>query len=148
MALRGVCASWRAAVGKDAYVRSMPTVPLLMVVEKEDSDDREFYSLSKGKMSMILSLPEAKGKKCIECRYGWLVAIGESGELNLLNPFTRAQIDLPQTAAVDYYKPDPRIFPIQRAVLSASPSGTSDFTLMVLHNFNFYMFLWSCGDKS
>ena len=68
MAFRGVCTSWRAAAHVDKFVKSWPNVPLLMLAEKEDSDDREFYSLSRGRIWRTLSLPEAKDKKCVESR--------------------------------------------------------------------------------
>ncbi|KAL3498807.1 hypothetical protein ACH5RR_041539 [Cinchona calisaya] len=151
VAFGGVCSSWRAAATKDNFVKSWPTVPLLMLAEEKDCEDREFYSLSRGKIWRRLSLPEAKGKKCMESR-GWFVTLeGNSGEMNLLHPFTRVQIELPnQKTFPDYelYEPEnPRCF-LLRAVLSADPSDTSDYVLVVVHSGGRHLGFWRPGDKS
>ncbi|KAL3499367.1 hypothetical protein ACH5RR_038460 [Cinchona calisaya] len=138
-AFRGVCTSWRAAASKQNFEKSWPTLPMLMLAEKKDSDDREFYSLSRGKIWRTLPLPEAKGKKCIETR-GWLLTITSSGDMKLLHLFSRVQIELPHLT-FPYYECDeyedgeerPYSF-IRRAVLSANPSETSNFVLMVVHS--------------
>ncbi|KAL3499364.1 hypothetical protein ACH5RR_038457 [Cinchona calisaya] len=142
-AFRGVCTSWRAAASKQNFEKSWPTLPMLMLAEKKDSDDREFYSLSRGKIWRTLSLPEAKGKKCIETR-GWLLTIPSSGDMKLLHPFSRVQIELPHVPFPFY---DGYSF-IRRAVLSANPSETSNFVLMVVHSRGKNLGFWRPGDKS
>ncbi|KAL3497857.1 hypothetical protein ACH5RR_040589 [Cinchona calisaya] len=48
-AFRGVCTSWRGAASKQDFNKPWPRqFPLLMLSEKQESDDREFISLSKG----------------------------------------------------------------------------------------------------
>ncbi|KAL3499365.1 hypothetical protein ACH5RR_038458 [Cinchona calisaya] len=152
-AFSGVCTSWRAAASKQNFEKSWPTLPMLMLAEKKDSDDREFYSLSRGKIWRTLPLPEAKGKKCIETR-GWLLTITSSGDMKLLHPFSRVQIELPHLT-FPYYECDeyedgeerPYSF-IRRAVLSANPSETSNFVLMVVHSCGTNLGFWRSGDKS
>ncbi|XP_027084874.1 probable F-box protein At1g44080 isoform X1 [Coffea arabica] len=148
MAFRGVCTSWRAAAHVDKFVKSWPKVPLLMLAEKEDSDDREFYSLSRGRIWRTLSLPEAKGKKCIESR-GWLMTIGKSGDVNLLHPFSGVQIELPHLSTFPAHEleVDPCFFVI-KAVLSASPSHTSEFVLVVVGGAGRFLGFWRPGVKS
>ncbi|CAI9096889.1 OLC1v1033135C1 [Oldenlandia corymbosa var. corymbosa] len=135
IAFRGVCAAWRVAT-KD----SCPRVPLLMLPEKRQNDEREFYSLSERKVSMRLSLPEAKGKLCVEAGFGWLLTLSlDSGDVTLLNPFSRAQIQLPNAVTftfpehLDHKEPNLYNF-ARKAVLSENPSKLSaDFILLVIH---------------
>ncbi|CAI9094465.1 OLC1v1030210C1 [Oldenlandia corymbosa var. corymbosa] len=104
MAFRGVCSPWRAAANKDKFVQSCPAIPLLMLL----------------------------GRRC--GRFGWLFTLdNDSEEANLLNPFSRSLSHLSNLTnfpGYAYYK-----FPnIRKAVLSANPSHTSDFVvLMVIH---------------
>ncbi|KAK7856591.1 hypothetical protein CFP56_022661 [Quercus suber] len=53
-----------------------------MLAEKEGSDLRGFFSLSKG-MTRQVSLPQAKGKKCFSSQ-GWLITIDVWGKLFLV----------------------------------------------------------------
>ncbi|XP_027099107.1 probable F-box protein At1g44080 [Coffea eugenioides] len=148
MAFRGVCTSWRAAASVDNFVKSWPTVPLVMLAEKKDTDYREFYSLSRGKIWRRMPLPEAKGKKCIESR-GWLITISSSGDMSLLHPFSRAQIELPNQSTFPEHdiNPDP-FFNVTSAVLSASPSETSDFVVVIVGGGGRFLLLWRPGDMS
>ncbi|XP_027182475.1 LOW QUALITY PROTEIN: F-box protein At2g17036-like [Coffea eugenioides] len=124
VAFRGVCTSWRVAARKQIFHQLVPTVPLLMLAEKEDRDEWEFYSLSRCKIWRNLSVPKTKNKKCMESR-GWLITVGIAGEMNLLHPFS---------------------------VLSASPPSSPDkwldFVLMVVYNGGAYLEFWRSGDKS
>ncbi|KAL3497856.1 hypothetical protein ACH5RR_040588 [Cinchona calisaya] len=155
-AFRGVCTSWRGAASKQDFNKPWPRqFQLLMLSEKQESDDREFISLSKGPNIIwkTLSLPEIRGKRCIESR-GWLITLGNSGEVNLLNPFSHVQIELPNQTTFpeyEYQDLDNETFAytfLQRAVLSASPSDTSDFVFMVSHGCGFSQSYWRPGDKS
>ncbi|CAI9096504.1 OLC1v1032666C1 [Oldenlandia corymbosa var. corymbosa] len=93
LAFSGDCTSWRAAASINKFDNNSAAsrkVPLVMLADKPDSDDREFYNRSKGKISMRLSLPEAKSKRWMEAGFGWLLLTSESsGELTLLNFLTR-----------------------------------------------------------
>ncbi|XP_071939965.1 uncharacterized protein [Coffea arabica] len=72
----------------------------------------------------------------------WFIALGVSGEMNLLHPFSRAQIELPHITTFPRYEQcqpiDPLIF-IERAILSASPSETSDYVVMAVHSRGRYL---------
>ncbi|KAH0697857.1 hypothetical protein KY289_015339 [Solanum tuberosum] len=132
-----VCTSWRIAGTKEIYkVLPGPQVPLLMLADKDD-DYREFYSLSGEKVSTIF-LPEARKAECYSTK-GWLCTVAYTiiGEMNLLHPFSRTQIQLPSEKdlwALQGYGPvEARGLYncVDKAILSASPSITSDYVLLV-----------------
>ncbi|KAH0635597.1 hypothetical protein KY289_035512 [Solanum tuberosum] len=80
IAFSGVCTSWRTASTKDNFDMLYPQLPLLMLPDKDD-DYREFYSLSKGKVSRRLYLPEAKGRECFPSdQMGWLLTQSLDGK--------------------------------------------------------------------
>ncbi|CAI9095211.1 OLC1v1031098C1 [Oldenlandia corymbosa var. corymbosa] len=58
-----------------------------------------------------------------------------SGDLCLLNPFIRDQIRLPEFKKFPNrdYGPNPQLFYVRKGVLSANPSQTSSFVLVVIH---------------
>ncbi|XP_070049801.1 F-box protein At3g56470-like [Nicotiana tomentosiformis] len=129
IAFGAVCTSWRTATPKHNFDVFSPQVPLLMLADKDD-DYREFYSLSKQKVSRIF-LPEVRGRACFSSE-GWICTAAYTGEVNLLHPFSRTQIQLPpQEALLAFDCDDPEGgYPcIDQAVLSASPSLTSDYVL-------------------
>uniref|UniRef100_M1B4H4 KIB1-4 beta-propeller domain-containing protein n=1 Tax=Solanum tuberosum TaxID=4113 RepID=M1B4H4_SOLTU len=75
---------------------------------------------------------------------GWLITVGEEGEISLLHPFSDVHIELPhQNTTVEYtnHQINPLTCFISKAVLSATPSHTSDYLLMVIDgNFRFLSF--------
>ncbi|KAG5584427.1 hypothetical protein H5410_044861 [Solanum commersonii] len=124
-----VCNSWRTASTKDNFDVLSPQLPLLMLPQKDDY--REFYSLSKGKISRRLYLPEAKGRECFPShQMGWFFTqsldVGE--EDCLLNPFSATKIQLP-TLIEDLEYPY-----IINAILSANPSFISDYVLVISYH--------------
>ncbi|PHT57850.1 hypothetical protein CQW23_00213 [Capsicum baccatum] len=148
-----VCTSWRIAGTKEVYkVPLEPQVPLLMLADKDDGY-REFYSLLDGEVSSIF-LPEARKAECYSTK-GWLctMAYTINGEMNLLHPFSRTQIPLPPEKnlwALQGYGPVEErgtSHSVEKAILSASLSVTSDYVLLVayyagVHNLAF----WRLGD--
>lgn len=138
IAFRAVCTSWQIAATTDNFDVLWPQLPLLMLGAKDD-DYREFYSLSKKKVSRMF-LPEARGSECFPSE-GWLcTVVNDTGEMNLLHPFSHKKIQLPSRKAILTFhdlveRPNGgnRWCCIDNAVLSANPSLTSDYALMVQH---------------
>ncbi|PHU28133.1 hypothetical protein BC332_00226 [Capsicum chinense] len=120
------------------------------MLEDKDDDYREFYSLSKKKVSRIF-LPEARGRECFPSQ-GWLCTLEKNtGEMNLLHPFTRTQIQLPTEKALwdlqGYEAGRDTLDFMERLVLSASPSVTSDYVLVVYYfTDSEYLAFWRHGD--
>ncbi|KAF3657190.1 hypothetical protein T459_00930 [Capsicum annuum] len=127
IAFGAVCTSWRIAAIKENFDDALnsPQVPLLMLPDKGDGY-REFYSLSKEKVSRVF-LPEAKGLLGIFPLKGWLCTLSYTGEMNLLHPFSRTSIQLPSLNDLLTLSGDEWSWHgIDQAILSASPSDTSD----------------------
>ncbi|KAH0666584.1 hypothetical protein KY285_027790 [Solanum tuberosum] len=132
IAFGAVCISWRTAATRDNFDVSSQQIPLLMLADKDD-DYREFYSLSKHKVSRIF-LPEVRGRRCFPSEGGWMFTDSCTGEFYLFHPFSRTQIQLPpQNALKEALQKDAEIthYTIDKAVLSANPSLTSDYVLVI-----------------
>ncbi|PHT38441.1 hypothetical protein CQW23_22014 [Capsicum baccatum] len=121
----------------------------------ETRDDyRECYSLSRKKVSRVF-LPEVKNRQCYPTE-GWICTVNiNAKEMNLLHPFSRISIQLPLRKELGALAE--KRFPsrerrewyhsISRAVLSASPSVTSDYVLAVYYSANFdHLACWRPGD--
>ncbi|XP_015163208.1 uncharacterized protein [Solanum tuberosum] len=96
-----VCKSWHSVATKNNFNNDLCRAPWLMLAEEEDNEVRKFFSLYNG---MILNkrIPKASRKRCLESM-GWLITVGEEGEISLLHPFSGVQIELPhQNTTVDY----------------------------------------------
>ncbi|CAI9094443.1 OLC1v1030187C1 [Oldenlandia corymbosa var. corymbosa] len=144
MAFRGVCTCWRSAVTKGQFLNSSPnTTPLLMLPEEK-------------KIVMRLTVPKAKDKWCMRARFGWLLTVdfyAATAEADLLNPISGAKMTLPSIdtfpdyVGSEYIRNANKPF-ITKAVLSADPSRTSDFVLMVVHTFGDFFGFWRSRDSS
>ncbi|XP_049360020.1 F-box protein At2g26160-like [Solanum verrucosum] len=138
IAFRSVCTSWRIAAIKDDFDVFSPQIPLLMLGAKHEDDFRELYSLSKNKVSRLF-LPEVRNAECFPTE-GWLCTVSNTsrdGEMNLLHPFSRTQIQLPSLKillAFHDFDHRPTVQYVIKAVLSANPSITSDYVLMLWYN--------------
>lgn len=93
-----VCTSWRAAVSPKKNFEGLPlwqqiTCLMLSVEENKDQIDRQFYSLLEKELVAKLALPKLKGKICYES-LGWLLTVGQEGDISLLHPFSGAEIQL------------------------------------------------------
>ncbi|XP_028105608.1 probable F-box protein At4g22165 [Camellia sinensis] len=94
-----VCHSWRSFYLTKSWTPG-PQIPWLMLSDNENSDIRSFFSLYKNKV-YELELPEARGRRCWGSPHGWIVIIGSDLEIHLLNPFSRACINLPPQSTFD-----------------------------------------------
>ncbi|XP_059303953.1 F-box protein SKIP23-like [Lycium ferocissimum] len=148
-----VCKSWHSAATKNNFNSELPRVQWLMLAEEEEDDGsssccRKFFSLYNG---MILNkrIPKASRKRCMESM-GWLITVGEDdGEISLLHPFSGVRIELPHQNTTENY--DARrvghvMTFFHKAVLSASPSHTSDYVLMVIEAGAHFLSFWRTGD--
>ncbi|XP_004236020.1 F-box protein At2g26160 [Solanum lycopersicum] len=142
-----VCKSWHSVATKNNFNNDLTRAPWLMLAEEEDNEVRKFFSLYNG---MILNkrMPKASRKRCLESM-GWLITVGEEGEIRLLHPFSGVHIELPHVNTTeDYYNHEiePVTCFIGKAVLSASPSNTSDYILMVIDGNFWDLRFWRPGD--
>ncbi|CAI9093865.1 OLC1v1029455C1 [Oldenlandia corymbosa var. corymbosa] len=147
MSFIGVCTSWRNAAAlttKDKLLKSASgTIPLLILSDKGHEgggDEREFYSLYK-----------RKSKFCMDVNFGWLLTVADFGDLCLLNPLSRTQIQLPNLKTIpDYedYECATAFLFVARAILSANPSRTSDFVLTVLLGAGRFLCIWRPNDST
>ncbi|XP_049348802.1 F-box protein At4g35733-like [Solanum verrucosum] len=142
-----VCKSWHSVATKTNFNNDLCRAPWLMLAEEEDNEVRKFFSLYNG---MILNkrIPKASRKRCLESM-GWLITVGEEGEISLLHPFSDVQIELPhQNTTVEYNEHQTGALTcfIGKAVLSASPSHTSDYLLMVIDGGSRFLSFWRPGD--
>ncbi|KAF8412272.1 hypothetical protein HHK36_000233 [Tetracentron sinense] len=149
VAFSGVCSSWRLVAMNVNFTRSIG-IPWLMLVQK-DSDTRRFFSLSKG-LVHERTLTETRDTKCWGSQ-GWLITIGEFLNINLLNPLTRLQIQLPHQCTfkdkdLGHSSFHTQKFYIIKAILSSSPSCTSNYVVMVIHSEKSKLAFARPGDKT
>ncbi|XP_049377064.1 uncharacterized protein LOC125841915 [Solanum stenotomum] len=96
---------WHSVATKDNFNSNLPRVPWLMLAEEEDDKTYgKFFSLNNG-MIMKKSIPGASGKRCMESM-GWLITVGEEGEISLLHPLSGVQIQLPHQNNTEHYRPN------------------------------------------
>ncbi|KAI8558672.1 hypothetical protein RHMOL_Rhmol04G0115000 [Rhododendron molle] len=155
VAFGGVCRSWRF-VAINHNFKGSQQIPWLMLSEQEGEEkmnERRIVSLTKGGMVRKLTLLGARGKRGFES-LGWFITVSEDGEMELLHPFSQAQIPLPHINTFKYYvkngMEDNFIF-IQKAVLSYSPDDAlwnSDHVVMVIYGSRRWLGFWRPGYKT
>ncbi|KAM3325157.1 hypothetical protein P3S67_000281 [Capsicum chacoense] len=144
-----VCTSWRNSETKVNFDFLSPQLPLLMLSDKGD-DYREFYSLSKKKVSHVF-LPEVRERECYPTE-GWICNVKfDTTEMTLLHPFSRISIQLPLekelwASSERFTERRTRYQCMSRAVLSMSPSFTSDYVLTVSYYAYSFLACWRPGD--
>nr|DAD20888.1 TPA_asm: hypothetical protein HUJ06_022351 [Nelumbo nucifera] len=109
-----------------------------MLPSKKDTQIRDFFSLYSGNTNGVY-LPEIHKKWCCGSSEGWLVIVDEcTEEIFLLNPFSRAKIQLPSLSTFsdpqDSSDPErPRNYHfIVKAILSSNPDTTSKYVVMAI----------------
>ncbi|XP_039143246.1 putative F-box protein At2g33200 [Dioscorea cayenensis subsp. rotundata] len=152
-----VCSHW-FDVSNEGYHSPQKQLPWLVCF---DIDFPKFFNPSEEKVYQI-EIPElhTHGRYCAGSSHGWLITIDLDLNINLMNPFSKAQIDLPllpfDTFGVRYqklcelswlnYPKQKRDKLIYKAVLSADPSKSSDYIVMVIYFANSKLAFWRPGD--
>ncbi|KAH7670202.1 F-box domain-containing protein [Dioscorea alata] len=150
-----VCSHWLEVI-KEGYYFPHKQLPWLIFFDIESP--RVFNPLDE-KVYQI-ELPELHQRHCAGSSHGWLITIDLNLNINLLNPFSKDQVKLPQLPfdASDvwprlYYEcfwskwPEERRDQlIYKAVLSADPCKNSDYTVMAIYCCNFKLAFWRIGD--
>ncbi|XP_042404533.1 F-box protein At2g05970-like [Zingiber officinale] len=124
-----VCSHWSAVV--DKVRRSpgdqLPQIPWLVPEEQflingksNNRNNYNFFSLAEGRVYDIPS-PSRILKDVVGSSHGWLITVSDVS-VQLLNPITRAHINLPNLPTVD-----DRNLEAVKAVLSSDPSRGGDY---------------------
>ncbi|KAJ4973070.1 hypothetical protein NE237_006244 [Protea cynaroides] len=126
-----VCSSWKSVTINSHYRRHLPRqLPLLMLPGNDNTETRNFFSLSRGK-SCGFHIPEIHRKWCRGSTEGWLIIEDKSNrEIQLFDPISRDRILLPQRRPGALYVLDY----INKAVLSSNPCKTSDYVILAIVN--------------
>ncbi|CAN6381551.1 unnamed protein product [Urochloa humidicola] len=104
-----VCSSWHAAYTSLCTVKhcKLQQTPCLLYTS-ESIGDRAMglYSLAE-KKSYTLTLPEPpiRSREIIGSSFGWIITADEMSELQLVNPITGDQIDLPSVTTIEQVEP-------------------------------------------
>ncbi|KAF3325290.1 F-box protein [Carex littledalei] len=90
---RAVCSPWRSA--SVAKPRHLPFQPPWLMYPAYKNEIQLFYDLWQDKIHKI-PLPETVGELCCASYRGWFMLVAcDHTELFLLNPLTRARVELP-----------------------------------------------------
>ncbi|XP_022862292.1 F-box protein SKIP23-like isoform X2 [Olea europaea var. sylvestris] len=140
-----VCRCWRLVYLKKHWIPNHH-IPWLMLGEYTEGDVsiRQFLSLTRFKIYKF-PLPEANGCRCWGTSHGWIVTLSQSFAIRLVNPLTRACLDLPHHSMlrsqgdieVDWFAA------IQKAVVL---KVRDDFVTMVIYRYNRCLSFAKYGD--
>ncbi|CAI9786510.1 unnamed protein product [Fraxinus pennsylvanica] len=160
---RAVCSSWRAAA--PLTPRHIPReFPWLMLRPGRSAlfpHRRAFLDALSNKIH-LLTLPEASlSRRRVGSSHGWLILIDESPSIFLINPITRAKVNLPALSTFpnvlnfDFYSvgreytlrsPDADVYNcnlrkmrdsfIKKVILSHNPYNDSNFTAFAILNWS------------
>lgn len=127
-----VCTHWRQAASKSKVTASF-NIPWIILPRERDSPSLDLFILSKS-ITYRRHIPDLIGKRVLSSQ-GWLMTISKDHNIQLLHPFTLHKINLPQlkTSYHLHWPPAmPDYFTIYKFLLSANPSSTSDYTVVIL----------------
>ncbi|XP_043692876.1 F-box protein At2g26160-like [Telopea speciosissima] len=138
-----VCRSWKLDESKRKRLLA-PQLPLLMLIEgvKDGGMTCNYYSLPEDKI-FEFKLPEAHGNRCVGSTDGWVVTVDECFKMQLLNPFTGAQIQLPSQATFEDQYPEDDFtqeelcdLTVSKAILSSNPSSSNnECVVLAIHGY-------------
>lgn len=162
LAFSSVCKSWQAAAFDsekfEGWVHHFSSWPWLMLIQNnDDHNHREFYSVSKN-TTFKVKLPETHNKRCFASK-GWLITISRDLSVHLVDPLSRAQIQLPSLKSSlhfldrPYYEAtntsDYNSFYFVNRVIVSSPTQSNSRIVMIIYGFyNALAFYELGGDES
>nr|XP_010911489.1 F-box protein At2g17036 [Elaeis guineensis] len=147
---RAVCTSWRSA--SPARPRHLPAqLPWLLLPyypSPDNTDARRLFFDLRDRRIYQLDLPETRGKRVCGSSHGWLV-LERHVAISLLNPVTRAHIQLPSlntsSTFLYFFRPgEAHLFPppdadqmlekcsIKNVTLSSNPALNSDCIVLAV----------------
>ncbi|ONK66526.1 uncharacterized protein A4U43_C06F9110 [Asparagus officinalis] len=86
-----------------AHPSKPPPLPLLMQCLDDETENISFFSISDGRNHGEFIVPEIRNKWIVGSSYGWLFTVDIHGrDIQLLNPLTRAQVNLPSLDAFQH----------------------------------------------
>ncbi|KAG9441181.1 hypothetical protein H6P81_017035 [Aristolochia fimbriata] len=146
---RAVSQYWKSVFNLENY-SPLRQAPWLILAEREDSDIRSFFNPPTSEIYDI-PLPELWRRRIAGSAYGWLVTVGDDGEIQLINPLTRVQTKLPPVQTfgqdlADWSASDIRAEFLSKVVLTSSPSK-GDFLALALYTTMNMGAIWRPGDK-
>ncbi|KAH7658571.1 F-box domain-containing protein [Dioscorea alata] len=150
-----VCSAWHE-VAKERHHFLQKQLPWLISF---NNDCSRFLNLSEEKVYQI-EISELHGRLCVGSSHGWLITIDIDLNMNLLDPFSKAQVKLPQLEydasnalhkhfyeSFRLHEPEIRrdMF-IYKGVLSGNPYKSFDYIVIVILFGNFKLGFWRPGD--
>ncbi|KAH7658598.1 F-box domain-containing protein, partial [Dioscorea alata] len=137
-----VCSHW-CNVANERYSSSQKLLPWLIFF---DGDSPKFFNPSEERV-YHMEIPKLSGRHCAGSSHGWLITIDLEFKVYLLNPFSRAQVGLPPLQQLDTSDGYPRCDQlIYKAVLSADPSESFDYIVIVVYFRTENLAFWRPGD--
>ncbi|KAF5199489.1 F-box skip23-like protein [Thalictrum thalictroides] len=104
-----------------------------------------------------IELPEAHQMRCVGSTGNWLITVDKSRMIHLLNPFTRAQIDLPSQSTFETGFDDDgvgltpeyhRDCLLKKVIISSTPSSSKDWIVMAIYHYHRKLAIARPGDVS
>ncbi|XP_074570739.1 putative F-box protein At4g22170 [Curcuma longa] len=159
-----VCVSWSAAVRHlstlDGCFKFRGQSPWLMLNNNPPSGIT-FYAFDERRSYTVpVPDPPINDRLCLGSAHGWIITIDARHCVQLLNPITGAQIDLPRLLPFRDFtgrlvnctvsKPvihDAALERYRLAILSADPSLGDGYTVAILQHFDGRIFFTRCGDE-
>ncbi|KAM0932984.1 putative F-box-like domain superfamily protein [Dioscorea sansibarensis] len=130
-----VCSHWFEVVKERNYF------PWLLFY---DIDFPMLYNILEKTVYQI-EIPELHGRHCVGFSHGWLITINSILDINLLNPFSKAQVNLPLLPF--YWSVNCTDIIIYKAVISSDPSKSFNYAVAAIFNCNYNLGFWKPGDR-